>query len=97
MIRVDYENREPVSGAVERGLATVLSEKLRDADIVLVSDYDKGVCTPGLLGAVIGGARACGLRTLADPIRGNDYRKYHGCAAVTPIRPIAALDRAGHR
>src|SRR5687767_14587464 len=33
MIRVDYENREPVSEAVERDLAAVLAAKLRDADV----------------------------------------------------------------
>ncbi len=61
------------------------------ADIVLISDYDKGVCTPGLLAAVIAAARARGLRTLADPIRGSDYRKYHGCSAITPNRLEAGL------
>src|SRR4051812_12306749 len=38
MIRVDYESREAVGGAVERELAAVLAAKVRDADIVLVSD-----------------------------------------------------------
>src|SRR5437764_2880274 len=49
MIRVDYESREAVGGGVERELAAVLAAKVREADIVLVSDYDKGVCTPALL------------------------------------------------
>src|SRR6185295_7865330 len=53
MIRVDYESREPVCEAVERQLADVLVAKVREADIVLVSDYDKGVCTPGLLRAAV--------------------------------------------
>src|SRR5262249_4356025 len=65
--------------------------QLRRADIVLISDYDKGVCTPGLLAAVIAGARGSGLRILADPIRGEDYRKYHGCSAITPNRLEAGL------
>ena len=64
---------------------------MRRADIVLISDYDKGVCTPSLLAAVIAAARACGLRVLADPIRGSDYRKYHGCSAITPNRLEAGL------
>ncbi|MBY0522345.1 MAG: D-glycero-beta-D-manno-heptose 1-phosphate adenylyltransferase [Gemmataceae bacterium] len=91
MIRVDYEVREPVTAEVEAELAKVIANQLRRVDLVLISDYDKGVCTPRLLAATIAGARACGRRTLADPIRGNDYRKYHGCSAITPNRLEAGL------
>jgi D-beta-D-heptose 7-phosphate kinase/D-beta-D-heptose 1-phosphate adenosyltransferase len=91
MIRVDYEVRAPLSAAREQELCSVLARQLRKADVVLVSDYDKGVCTPGMLAATVTGARARGLRTLADPIRGTDYRKYHGCSAITPNRLEAGL------
>jgi D-beta-D-heptose 7-phosphate kinase/D-beta-D-heptose 1-phosphate adenosyltransferase len=91
MIRVDYETRVPVPAAVEKELAAALAQQVRKADIVLVSDYDKGVCTPGLMAAVLAGARGCGLRVLADPVRGPDYRKYHGCSAITPNRLEAGL------
>src|SRR3954452_21285652 len=91
MIRVDYEVRDPVPAALEEELCRAVTQQLRKADIVLISDYDKGVCTPGLLAAAINGAEALGLRTLADPIRGKDYRKYHGCSAITPNRLEAGL------
>lgn len=91
MIRVDYEVRRPVPAPVEAELCQVIAQQLRKTDIVLISDYDKGVCTPGLLASVIAGARALGLRVLADPIRGSDYRKYHGCTALTPNRLEASL------
>jgi D-beta-D-heptose 7-phosphate kinase / D-beta-D-heptose 1-phosphate adenosyltransferase len=91
MIRVDYETRVPLPAAVEKELCAVLAQQVRKADIVLISDYDKGVCTPGLMAAVIAGAKACGLRALADPVRGRDYRKYHGCSAITPNRLEAGL------
>jgi len=91
MIRVDYEMRTPLSAAQEDRLKQAIARQLSRADIVLISDYDKGVCTPGVLASVIAGARARGLRTLADPIRGSDYRKYHGCSAITPNRLEAGL------
>jgi D-beta-D-heptose 7-phosphate kinase / D-beta-D-heptose 1-phosphate adenosyltransferase len=91
MIRVDYEVRTPLSAGVEHQLVQAIAQQLRRADVVLVSDYDKGVCTPPLLARVIALARGLGLRVLADPIRGKDYRKYHGCAAVTPNRLEAGL------
>jgi D-beta-D-heptose 7-phosphate kinase / D-beta-D-heptose 1-phosphate adenosyltransferase len=91
MIRVDYEVRQPIVSDVERELIHVVQQQIRKADIVLVSDYDKGVCTPALLAATISAARARGLRVVADPIRGKDYRKYHGCSAITPNRLEAGL------
>lgn len=91
MIRVDYESREPASEAVERQLADALVAKIREADIVLVSDYDKGVCTPGLLRVAIEVAKARGIRVIADPTRGGDYAKYRGCSSMTPNRLEAGL------
>jgi D-beta-D-heptose 7-phosphate kinase/D-beta-D-heptose 1-phosphate adenosyltransferase len=91
MIRVDYEQRQPVPAAVEGQLIQTVASQMRKADIVLISDYDKGVCTPGLLHSVIAGASDLGLRTIADPIRGQDYRKYRGCSAITPNRLEAGL------
>jgi len=91
MIRVDYEDRAAVGGALERGLMTAFAEKLRVADIVLISDYDKGVCTAGLLQHVIVEARRKGVRVIADPTRGGDYTKYRGCSSMTPNRLEAGL------
>jgi D-beta-D-heptose 7-phosphate kinase/D-beta-D-heptose 1-phosphate adenosyltransferase len=91
MIRVDYEARAPLSAAVEAELAGAVARQLSRADVVLISDYDKGAVTPKLLAGAIAAARARGLRTLADPVRGGDYRKYHGCSAITPNRLEAGL------
>jgi D-beta-D-heptose 7-phosphate kinase/D-beta-D-heptose 1-phosphate adenosyltransferase len=91
MIRVDYEVREALSPSMEQELCHAITRQMRRADIVLISDYDKGVCTPGVLAATIATARALDLRTVADPIRGQDYRKYHGCSAMTPNRLEAGL------
>ena len=91
MIRVDYEDRSALDATVERNLGAILESKLRAADIVLVSDYDKGVCTPGLLQNAIAAAKARGVRVIADPTRGGDYAKYRGCASMTPNRLEAGL------
>jgi D-beta-D-heptose 7-phosphate kinase/D-beta-D-heptose 1-phosphate adenosyltransferase len=91
MIRVDYERRHPVQAGVESELIDVIAHQMRKADIVLISDYDKGVCTPAVLAATIASARQRGLRSVADPIRGNDYTRYYGCSAMTPNRLEAGL------
>ncbi len=91
MMRVDYEDRRSVSDGVRRQIMQVVQSQLRSTDLVLISDYDKGVCTPGLLASIINAARALGVKVIADPIRGHDYRKYHGCSAITPNRLEAGL------
>lgn len=91
MLRVDYETRKPISDAIETELVGILKQQLERADIVLVSDYDKGVCTSGLLTPLIAAAKMHGCRVLGDPIRGQDYRKYHGFSLLTPNRLEAGL------
>ncbi len=91
MMRVDFEDRSALEPGIEAALIRILVAQVRKADIVLISDYDKGVCTPRLMAEVIAAADARGIRTLADPIRGEDYRKYHGCSAITPNRLEAGL------
>ncbi len=94
LLRVDFETRQPVQNGVEAALADAVRHQLRRADIVLISDYDKGVCTPGLLQAAIAAAKERGVRTVADPIRGKDYSKYRGCSSMTPNRYEAGLATA---
>lgn len=91
MIRVDTEDRAAVREPLESQLIQAIEHQVRKADIVLISDYDKGVCTPSVLAATIAAAAAKGVRSVADPIRGSDYRKYRGCSAITPNRLEAGL------
>ncbi|MGE5756506.1 MAG: D-glycero-beta-D-manno-heptose 1-phosphate adenylyltransferase [Planctomycetaceae bacterium] len=91
MIRVDYEARDPIAEHVESALIARLPEAVAQADIVLISDYDKGICTPRLLRALSGAARSAGVRVIADPIRGNDYSRYRGVHCMTPNRLEAQL------
>ena len=91
MIRVDYEVREPIPADVESFLWEQLPEAVAQADIVLISDYDKGVCTPGLLRSLITACRSLDVRVIADPIRSTDYSKYQGVHAMTPNRLEAQL------
>lgn len=91
MLRVDFEERALLQAPLEQALNQAILRQMRRSDVVLISDYDKGVCTPGVLAGAIAAANSCGIRTVADPIRGKDYRKYHGCSAITPNRLEAGL------
>ena len=91
MIRVDYEIRDPIPAEIEAELIDRLPAAVAESDLVLVSDYDKGVCTPNLLRALIRSAREQGVRVLADPIRSKDYSRYEGVHCMTPNRLEAGL------
>jgi len=91
MIRVDYEVRTPLSTPLERTLFDRIESQISTADIVLVSDYGKGMCTPSLMRSVVAACRRLGKRLIADPLRGGDYEKYRGCSAITPNRLEAGL------
>jgi D-beta-D-heptose 7-phosphate kinase/D-beta-D-heptose 1-phosphate adenosyltransferase len=91
IVRVDYETRCAISTGMEAQLMSSIARQAAAADIVLISDYDKGVCTANILAATVEAARIHNLRVIADPIRGHDYRKYRGCSALTPNRLEAGL------
>jgi len=91
MIRVDYETREPIPAVIETRLHGELPAALEWADLVLISDYGKGICTPTLLRAVIDAARAAGVKVVVDPIRSSDYGRYRGVHCMTPNRLEAQL------
>jgi D-beta-D-heptose 7-phosphate kinase/D-beta-D-heptose 1-phosphate adenosyltransferase len=91
ILRVDFEVRTPLSAQLETCLMNGIDAHLSGCDIVLVSDYDKGVCTPRLLRHVIDRARVYKLKVLVDPIRGSDYSRYHASSCLTPNRTEAHL------
>lgn len=97
MLRVDYETRDAITAEVETKLKPWLMAAIRKADVILVSDYDKGVCSARLVQFVIEAARERDKRVLVDPIRckgalkPHPYGKYRGCHAMTPNRLEAGL------
>ncbi|NLS92907.1 MAG: bifunctional heptose 7-phosphate kinase/heptose 1-phosphate adenyltransferase [Planctomycetaceae bacterium] len=91
IIRVDRECIEPIDAGTESALIERACGQLQDVDVMLVSDYAKGVCTPGLLGRLISEARSAGVKVVVDPGRSVDYRLYAGVACVTPNRSEAGM------
>src|SRR5262249_21330294 len=91
MIRVDYETRNPIPAVVEARWHGELPAAIAWADVVLISDYDKGGCTPARLRAVTEAARTACVKVLADPIRSADYTRSHGVHCMTPNRLEAQL------
>lgn len=91
ILRVDRELCTPLASEWEARLIQAVSSAVKDCEIVLVSDYAKGVCTPDLLAHLIDRARTLGRRVLVDPIRRADYGRYRGATCLTPNRTEAQL------
>ena len=86
LLRVDSEVREPLPTALEARLSDALAREIARHDLLLISDYGKGVCTPNVLRAAIGAARADGTPIAVDPIRGGSYEQYRGATLLKPNR-----------
>ena len=54
-------------------------------NVLVISDYGKGVLTPEVTTALIGDARTAGKTVIVDP-KGSDYRRYRGASIITPNR-----------
>lgn len=48
MLRVDYEEVKNVAGSVQQALQEKIEEAAKEADVIIVSDYAKGVITEGV-------------------------------------------------
>jgi D-beta-D-heptose 7-phosphate kinase/D-beta-D-heptose 1-phosphate adenosyltransferase len=82
VVRTDREERKPVNGKVEQRIIESLKKALQSADAFVVSDYDKGVVTPRILGEVLQFAYEK-VPVLIDPkIRNFSY--YRPASLITP-------------
>jgi D-beta-D-heptose 7-phosphate kinase/D-beta-D-heptose 1-phosphate adenosyltransferase len=88
ILRYDNESKEPISAASVGAILEGVGSCLRECDMIIFSDYGKGVLTPELSQGIISLARSEGKRVLVDP-KGSDYRKYRGAHLLTPNRKEA--------
>ena len=91
MLRVDREVCDPLPRTCEQDLLARLLPMISQFQMILVSDYNKGVCTPTLLRPLIDAARQAGVPVIVDPARGVDYQRYRGVTTMTPNRLEAEL------
>lgn len=85
LLRVDRETTAEVDAALANRLAAAAEEAVSGAHAVALSDYGKGVLTPGLTARVIEVARKAAKTVVVDP-KGADFSRYRGASLVTPNR-----------
>jgi D-beta-D-heptose 7-phosphate kinase / D-beta-D-heptose 1-phosphate adenosyltransferase len=94
MLRADWELASPASAAIEQKLIDAILPLLPRADIVLLSDYAKGVLTARVIRNVIDTARKLGKRVIVDP-KSTNFAIYRGATLLTPnAREFAEATRS---
>lgn len=84
MIRLDFEETEPITAEVEHQLLDLVQQGMQDGvKSVIISDYGKGVCTTSLCQTVIRYAKQYNVHVLVDP-KGTKWQKYAGTEYITP-------------
>ena len=90
VIRFDRESNYDISAESQQTLFDQYKKILRKYDIILLSDYGKGVLTDSLTRDLIKEANNLGIKVLVDP-KGINYSKYSGAYLLTPNKKEASL------
>jgi D-beta-D-heptose 7-phosphate kinase/D-beta-D-heptose 1-phosphate adenosyltransferase len=85
LVRVDREVTDEVSEVIGSELMDKLNSYIDAVDMVLLSDYNKGLFSPFLTQQVIKAANAKGKKVIIDP-KGLNYQKYEGAFIIKPNR-----------
>lgn len=85
IVRADREALADIDGEVEEAVLGVLGDELATADIVVVSDYGKGLLTRRVLERLFRGTRDAGVPSISDPT-GSDLGRYRGTTFLKPNR-----------
>jgi D-beta-D-heptose 7-phosphate kinase/D-beta-D-heptose 1-phosphate adenosyltransferase len=88
VVRYDKESKNNISKNSENKLLEHFKNLCKDADIVLLSDYGKGVLTDTLTKEIIETSNLNSKKVLVDP-KGLDYSKYSGAYLLTPNKKEA--------
>jgi D-beta-D-heptose 7-phosphate kinase/D-beta-D-heptose 1-phosphate adenosyltransferase len=108
MVRADREDRSPIGSEIEDRIVAAFNQTVSNADAVIISDYDKGLLTPRLLGAAIASAQSKSRIVCLDP-KIRNFRHYRAVDVITPnqseaeratnteITDEASLVAAAHR
>ncbi len=81
LLRVDCEDRSPVTGETELELVEAVAGAASAADAIIIEDYGKGALSERVLAAAL--ERASQVPVVVDP-NGSDWARYRGATVVTP-------------
>lgn len=83
MLRIDSENESPLDKAEEKAFLAKALDCLKETDVVIFEDYDKGTLTKSTITKILDSARQLEIPTVVDPKRKN-FLDYRGATVFKP-------------
>jgi D-beta-D-heptose 7-phosphate kinase/D-beta-D-heptose 1-phosphate adenosyltransferase len=83
LLRLDEETTAPLDHAGLQAVIGAVEASLHAADVIVLSDYAKGVLCDGVLDAILARTAQTGRLVIADPKRA-DFAAYRGATVLTP-------------
>ena len=85
IVRIDQETKTSLTDREEESIWKLTENLIQLVNIIIISDYDKGLLSDNLLTSLITQGRAAGKIILVDP-KGKNFTKYKGADMLTPNR-----------
>jgi len=89
VIRYDIETKSDITADSEDSLLKSFKSIVDNYDLILLSDYGKGVLTNRLTKEIIRIANSKSIKVIVDP-KGSDYTKYSNAHILTPNKKEAS-------
>tara|TARA_B110000008_G_scaffold61680_1_gene61468 strand:- start:4378 stop:5799 length:1422 start_codon:yes stop_codon:yes gene_type:complete len=90
VVRFDSESSDDIDNLSQNKVINTFTSLVKDYDVVLLSDYGKGILTNQLTKSLIDIANKQNKKVLVDP-KGEDYLKYKDAYLLTPNKIEASL------
>ena len=90
VLRIDRETRKDISKKTFDGVIKHADKIIPDVDVILISDYGKGMISRDVVKKLVQIAKKHNKTTIADP-KGLDFSKYAGVDLLTPNKKEASL------
>jgi D-glycero-beta-D-manno-heptose-7-phosphate kinase len=83
LLRVDYESKEHIHKVIEQKIVDYLRKVVKEIDMIVISDYAKGVITPLTSQKIIEIAKLNGKKVIVDP-KPKHRNLYSNVDLITP-------------
>lgn len=84
IVRVDYEEKKPVSSSVETKILDICKKQIANVDGVILQDYAKGLLSKHINAEIIQMCRKIGKPVFADPNEKTPLQNYEHVTLMTP-------------
>lgn len=83
IVRVDEEIKTDISKEEENKIINRIKEIINIIDVIIISDYNKGVCTSNVCKQIIELGKKNDKLVMVDP-KQNNWERYSGASIITP-------------